>query len=256
MSSCEKKLNRLEVLSSARHTYRWPIGFAILNPVLCWSQNPKEVRLDSSNIDVTPFKENIADRYSGDEFNYDINDTGGVNLMQRILRKFFGWLSDVFGFDIDFLDYQTLEYIIYGALGVIVLYLLLKFLLENPVSSVFKTQNKTIEGFKFIEEDIKQVDFDKLIKKAIKDNNYRLATRYLYLKTLKILADKEIIEWHFEKTNSDYLNEIKDANTKGLFKRVSYIYDYIWYGEFPIDEVTYNKNFSDFNKLIKTSQHG
>jgi hypothetical protein len=83
--------------------------------------------------------------------------------MQRILRKFFGWLADIFGFDIDVLDYQTLEFIVYGALGIIVLYLLVKFLLDNPVSSVFKTETKTIEGFNYVEDDIQQVDFDKLI---------------------------------------------------------------------------------------------
>lgn len=221
-----------------------------------WSQENNTIKKDSSNLEVRPFNKNIAERYSGNEFNYDINDTGGVNLMQRILRKFFGWLSDIFGFDIDFLDYQTLEYIIYGSLGIIVLYLLIKFLMENPVNSVFKTEGKTIEGFSYVEEDIKQLDFDKLIKNALNKNNYRLATRYMYLKTLKILAKKEIIEWHFEKTNSDYYNEIKDSKLKLLFKRVSYIYDYIWYGEFSIDEVTFNKNKSDFNQLIKLSQHG
>ncbi|MBO3116617.1 hypothetical protein J4050_07660 [Winogradskyella sp. DF17] len=236
--------------------YYYALLTMALSPWQFWPQNNNTIKKDSSNLEVRPFNENIAERYTGNDFNYDINDTGGVNLMQRILRKFFGWLSDVFGFDIDFLDYQTLEYIIYGSLGIIVLYLLIKFLMENPVSSVFKTENKTIEGFSYVEEDIKQIDFDKLIKQALHNTNYRLATRYLYLKALKILANKEIIEWHFEKTNSDYYNEIKDSKLKSLFKRVSYIYDYIWYGEFPIDEATFNKNKSDFNQLIKSSQHG
>jgi len=220
-----------------------------------WAQNAI-VKRDSSNLDVTYFKENFKDNYSGDDFNYALNDTGGINLMQRILRKFFNWMGDIFGFDIDFIDYKTLEYIVYGLLGVIVLYLLIKFLLENPVSSVFKTENKDIEGFSYVEENIEQIDFDLLISKALKDNNYRLATRYLYLKSLKSLANKQLIEWHYEKTNSDYLNEIKDSQLKSLFKRVSYIYDYVWYGEFPIDEANYNKNKTDFNKLINTSQHG
>ena len=91
---------------------------------------------------------------------------------------------------------------------------------------------------------------------SIKENNYRLATRYLYLKSLKSLANKKAIEWHFDKTNSDYINEIKDVKVKVLFKRVSYIYDYVWYGEFQIDETSFNKNKDDFNQLIKTTQHG
>lgn len=222
---------------------------------LLWSQDVV-VKRDSSDLDVTYFKENFKENYSDSDFNYSINDTGGINLMQRVLRKFFNWLGDVFGFDIDFIDYETLEYIVYGLLGVIVLYLLIKFLLENPVSSVFKTENKDIEGFSYVEENIEQIDFENLISKALKEKNYRLATRYLYLKSLKSLANKQIIEWHYEKTNSDYLNEIKDSQLKTLFKRVSYIYDYVWYGEFPIDEESFNKNKADFNDLIKTTQHG
>ncbi|NRD20463.1 hypothetical protein HNV08_10430 [Winogradskyella eckloniae] len=214
------------------------------------------VKKDSSHLDVTYFKENFKDNYSGDDFNYAINDTGGINLMQRVLRKFFNWLGDVFGFDIDFIDYETLEFIVYGLLGIIVLYLLIKFLLENPVSSVFKTETAPIDGFSYVEENIEHIDFDQLISNALKAKNYRLATRYLYLKSLKSLAHKNIIEWHFEKTNTDYLNEIKDSQLKPLFKRVSYIYDYVWYGEFPIDEASYNKNKADFNQLIKATQHG
>jgi len=211
------------------------------------------IKQDSSNIDVTYFKDNFKDNYSGDEFNYSINDTGGINLMQRILRSFFNFLRDVFGFDIDFIDYETLEYIVYGLLGVIVLYLLIKFLLQNSVSSVFKTEYKTIEGFTYVEEDIKQIDFDKLIKQVLRDNNYRLATRYMYLKSLKALANKKTIEWHCDKTNTDYLNEIKDTHLKALFKKISYIYEYVWYGEFPIDEEHFNRNKDDFNQLIKTA---
>jgi hypothetical protein len=222
---------------------------------ILWAQDAI-VKRDSTDLDVTYFKENFKDNYTGDDFNYTINDTGGINLMQGILRKFFNWMGNLFGFDIDFIDYKTLEYIVYSLLGVIVLYLLIKFLLQNPVSSVFKIEDKAINGFSYVEENIEQVDFDQLITKALKETNYRLATRYLYLKSLKSLANKNTIEWHFDKTNSDYLNEIKDLKIKGLFKRASYIYDYVWYGEFPIDEVSFNKNKDDFNELIKTAQHG
>lgn len=234
------------------------IGILIFASLCTFTLNAQEaiVKRDSSNLDVTYFKENFKDNYSSDDFNYSINDTGGINLIQRILRSFFNWLSEVFGIDIDYIDYKVLEIIVYGILGIIVLYLLIKFLLQNPVSSVFKTEDRAIEGFTYVEENIEQVDFDKLIKQALKDNNYRLATRYMYLKSLKVLANKKTIEWHYDKTNTDYLNEIKDSKLKALFKRISYIYDYVWYGEFPIDEDSFNKNKNDFNQLIKTSQRG
>ncbi|WP_445737264.1 DUF4129 domain-containing protein [Mariniflexile sp.] len=227
-------------------------GFFLSN-AYCFSQD--SIKKDSSHIKVTYFKDAIKERYKGDDFNYSLNDTGGINLLQRILQKFFGWLGDIFGFDIDFINYQTLEYMVYGFMGVATLYLIIKFLMESPINSVFKTETQDINDFKYVEENIKDVNFDQLIEAALKDNNYRLATRYLYLKSLKMLTNKNIIEWHYDKTNSDYINEIKDENTKSVFKRISYIYDYVWYGEFPIDEGIYTKNKSAFEKL-NTLQHG
>ena len=181
------------------------------------------IQKDTSNIKVAYFKDAIKERYKGDDFNYSINDTGGINLLQRILQKFFGWLSDVFGFDIDFINYKTLEYIVYGFLGVATLYLIIKFLMQSPINSVFKTDTQDINDFKYVEENIKDVNFDQLIEAALKDNNYRLATRYLYLKSLQILTNTAVIEWHYDKTNSDYINEIKNEKTKSVFKSISYI---------------------------------
>lgn len=213
------------------------------------------VKRDTSQTQVKYFKDGIKERYNGSDFNYNINDTGGINLLQRVLQKFFNWLQDIFGVDIDFIDYKTLEYIIYGLLGVGALYLIVKFLMQAPLNSVFKTEVKDIDTFKYVEENIKDVNFDTLIANALKENNYRLATRYLYLKSLKLLTNKNIIDWHYDKTNSDYINEIKDEDTKSIFKRISYLYDYVWYGEFPIDEYLYKKNQLDFDK-INTLKHG
>jgi hypothetical protein len=228
-------------------------GIFVGNIQYCFSQD--SIQKDASNMKVTYFKEAIKERYKGDAFNYSINDTGGVNLIQSVLRKFFSWLNDFFGFDIDFINYQTLEYIVYGFLGVATLYLLIKFLMQSPINSVFKTEAKDINDFQYVEENLKDVHFETLIEDALNQQNYRLATRYLYLKSLKILTNKQIIEWHFDKTNSEYLTEITDENTKSVFKRISYIYEYVWYGEFLIDEAIYKKNKSYFEK-INTLQHG
>lgn len=236
-----------------KHISLETFGILLSNTPLCFAQD--SIQKDTSNIKVTYFKEVIKERYKGDDFNYSINDTGGINLIQRVLQKLFGWLSDIFGFDIDFIDYKTLEYIVYGLLGVATLYLLVKFLMQAPLNSVFKNESQNINDFTYVEENLNEVNFETLIEDALKEKNYRLATRYLYLKSLKLLTNKGIIEWHFDKTNSEYLNEIKNENTKSIFKRISYIYEYVWYGEFPIDETVYTKNRSDFEK-INTLQNG
>ena len=96
------------------------------------------------------------------------------------------------------------------------------------------------------------VDFEKLIKNTLKSNEKRLAIRYYYLWLLKKMAEKEIIEWDAEKTNSDYLNEIQNPTQKDNFAYLSYLYNYIWYGEFELDENTFDRAIATFEKTIQT----
>ena len=233
--------------SFIKHTRRYATGIFLCFIVFGYAQN--DIKTDSSEVVVNHFKENIKERYQNSDFNYSINDTGGVNLIQGLFRKFFRWLGEIFGIDIDFIDYRTLEIIVYSLLAIGSIYLFIKFMLQSPVSSVFKTEEQDIEGFNYVEENINEVNFETLITDALSQNNYRLATRYLYLKSLKTLSRKGIIDWHYDKTNSDYINEITNEATKNSFTRISYIYDYVWYGEFSIDEDQYHRNQSDFNTL-------
>ncbi|WP_321538612.1 hypothetical protein [Flavobacterium piscinae] len=66
------------------------------------------------------------------------------------------------------------------------------------------------------------------------------------------MSYKNMIEWDIEKTNSDYLYELKEPLFKSDFEYVSYLYNYIWYGEFELDEPTFEKAKSAFEKIIKS----
>lgn len=106
-------------------------------------------------------------------------------------------------------------------------------------------------------ENVHAMDFDSLISNAMKNKDYRLVVRFLYLKNLKILSDKEIIEWKAHKTNYSYQHEIKDTSIRSKFLENTLIFDYVWYGEFIPDE----KNFSgiytrmdDFSKMINNER--
>ena len=95
--------------------------------------------------------------------------------------------------------------------------------------------------------------YDELISGAEYDNNFNLATRYLYLKTLKNLSEKEIINFLPDKTNLDYLNEMKTNNYFEEFKFLTRNYEYLWYGKFLIEEKNYRylkEKFISFNKKV------
>ena len=79
------------------------------------------------------------------------------------------------------------------------------------------------------------------IKDYERNRDFRYAVRYQFLWILKILADKNIIEWNPKKTNRDYMTEIKEKQLQRKFREAAKIFDYVWYGEFEIDENSYHK---------------
>jgi hypothetical protein len=69
---------------------------------------------------------------------------------------------------------------------------------------------------------------------------------------LKSLSEAEIIDYDVEKTNSDYFLEIAKETTKKEFSYTSYLYNYIWYGEFNIDEIQFKKAKDAFTQFLKS----
>ena len=92
-----------------------------------------------------------------------------------------------------------------------------------------------------LHENIHEINFQESIKDYERNRDFRYAVRYQFLWVLKILADKNIIEWNPEKTNRDYMSEIKEKQLQGKFRDATKIFDYVWYGEFEIDENSYHK---------------
>jgi uncharacterized protein (UPF0333 family) len=103
------------------------------------------------------------------------------------------------------------------------------------------------------EKDIHKIKYLSELELAIAQKNYRLAVRLLYLGNLKLLNDKNIIQWNIAKTNWDYLYEITDSNKQISFKQTTQIFDSVWYGELPLHENTFEQVhniFKDFKKQL------
>jgi hypothetical protein len=99
------------------------------------------------------------------------------------------------------------------------------------------------------EDIIKRQHIPSLIEDALNNKQYRLAIRFHYLFVLKQLTDAEQIDYEFDKTNTDYLNEITNKNLKNGFTNITRIYDFIWYGNFSITQKDYVKAKSQFNEI-------
>jgi hypothetical protein len=186
------------------------------------------------------YDEDIKNKYTGDDFNYSSAEGEAQNMMSRFLRWFRNLFGDMFGIDIPPGTLKFIEYLIYALMGGLAIYLLVKFLVGENLGAIFSKKATSLIDINLSEEHIEKLDLDALIKDAVDQKNYRLAVRYHYLGVLKHLSLKNIIEWQYEKTNLDYQQEISNNTLKPLFQEVSYLYDYIWYGEQDIDAVKFS----------------
>ena len=82
------------------------------------------------------------------------------------------------------------------------------------------------------EENIHKIDFNNEISNALERRDYRLATRLLYLQTLRILSDNELIDWQIHKTPTEYFYEIKNMEMKPLFLKLTNHFLQVRYGNY------------------------
>lgn len=221
-----------------------------------FSQEVKDsiVPTDSiSKLYERSINEDLTKKYTGEDFNYDVKTGESQNLLSRFFKWIGRGLNNIFGINLSPEALKLLEYFIYFLMGGLVIYLLVRVFINEKFNSIFTKKANTIFDIDLAEQHIESLDLDTLLNAALEDKNYRLAIRYHFLRTLKRLSQKDIIEWHFDKTNSDYQNEIQQQQLKLSFKEIAYLYDYIWYGEQPIDESKYDTakaRFTAINNLI------
>lgn len=218
-----------------------------------------DIFVDSDTIEAKTFQKNFKKKYTDSDFVYE----------QKKAEKnwwdhFKEWLADIFNKIFTFKNPQAslnfvalLLKVLAILIVVFVIYLIVRALIGKEGQWIFSKEAKQkVIHYTDAEKNIHLLDFEKLIKESIESGEKRIAIRYYYLWLLKIMAKNHYIEWDIEKTNTDYLYEIKNPVHKEEFTYLSYLYNYIWYGEFEIDEASFIKAENQFKKSLKTFNHG
>ncbi len=128
--------------------------------------------------------------------------------------------------------------------------------LANSNVRLFRSKNKLIEdnGEEAETEDIFAINYQKEIDKAAANGNYRYAIRLMFLRLLKNLAERNIIQYKQDRTNLDYLMQLSSTRYYHDFFRVTRNYEYSWYGKFAVTNEAYTvikKDFESFDPGIK-----
>lgn len=143
---------------------------------------------------------------------------------------------------------------LYLFLGGIVLFAIYVIAIRNRLF-VFYSSPRKILGRE--EEDIVStgLGLDEKIEAAVQEGNYRLAVRYMYLKTLKTANDKGFIKFTVRKTNQEYVRQLVGNPIAREFGFLTSAYEWTWYGGFEIRPDQFSAIREQYNLLNKKMGH-
>ena len=200
-------------------------------------------------VEVRVLSDSILEKYKNDSaLNYDNMSSEPQDWITKIKN----WINQQLALIRTSKTFSTALDYFYYLLAILALILILRGLIKGDRRGLLfgKIANNEI---KMVEQDenLNLLNFDELFSSALDNKQYRLAIRYLFLKSLKLLSDKEMIELKNNKTNHQYFLEIKNTQIANVFQDATLSFEWIWYGEFPVNEEIMNSSQNKFNNLFR-----
>jgi hypothetical protein len=101
-----------------------------------------------------------------------------------------------------------------------------------------------------LEERVHEANLESFLQKAKSDGNYKLVVRIYYLIIIRELSNKKFIFWKKEKTNAEYLREMRERESYETFRELTFLFEWVWFGNKGISERQYQKLSANFEEFI------
>ena len=138
-------------------------------------------------------------------------------------------------------------------LGIFAVVMIFITLFKHGVFKVIQKVDKSVEiKHQNLEEQILETNWQNLIDIEINAGRFNVALRLLFLQTIQLLNEKKYILWKKNKTNFDYLRELRKTGFDRSFTKLMQYYNFGWFGDFEIKELEFSEIHSEF-KTFNTS---
>ena len=234
------------------------LGWLLLMvPAAAQPPKPAPVQPPAGQNDTAPARvrypdpARLNDLRNARDYQYDRDAQPPKNMLARAWR----WFWDKIRQFMRSRAYQNVwQYVVLAVIAGLAVWLLRK---AEVLNFLFprKAESPPLD-YENLTENIHDISFADRIEEAVSERHYRLAVRLLYLQTLKQLTDRNLIHWQADKTNRQYVQELSNTNLRPDFEQLTTRFEFVWYGDFPIDEadfLTIQDAFTQFEKA-KMSQ--
>lgn len=211
-----------------------------------FAQAPEKPDIKESTGLRIPSDERLEEIHNDPEFDYhqELQEPG---LWQRFLM----WLMNKLAEWLDINMVRIFLKVVSVLAIILVILLFINQITEGQLKNALtRRRNRTLLDLRHNGKVMSLTNLDSLIEQAIAGQQYALAVRYLYQKSLHTLRNEELITWKKDKTNHEYLYELGNHPAASYFDRLTYYYEYVDYGDFPIEEKAYLRIQEVFNQFI------
>ncbi len=154
-------------------------------------------------------------------------------------------------FDLSFLGpaAQVVKILLVVALISLVVFVLYGFLKDVKWSSR-KVDNNVID-IPDLDEELPEISaLRKLLQQALANGDYKLAIRYYYIWMITQFNEEGFIVWKKDKTNRQYLYEMREHNRIADIRMATRIFEAYWYGDLQPDMNRFNEAEFLFKSLL------
>lgn len=214
------------------------------------------IRVDTSQVKKKVFDpERLQEYRDSDEFNYEVPEEE-ASIFERIWSWIVARIKDFFHLFLDDIAPVTgflkvLLSMLPWIILTIAILLLIKYFVNVKVKGVIEKENPNVAQFHDDEDLLNNQNLLQLLNDAKNNKEYRYAVRFYYLLVLQKLTKSGAIIWQQEKTNEDYIRELKESPLVSGFIKITRLYDFVWYGGFEVSEPEFFTSEMLFKQILK-----
>jgi hypothetical protein len=221
---------------------KWLTGFAVCSRVgviflILFGLEMQAKRTDNQVFDRALWEELAAD--ADYPFEKEPEDSGVQ----------FDWLdkSQLLGL------LEVLKYVLYAVVIALLLYLIYR--LANRYQLFFSDKLKDtriqVQSLEEAEENLRDANLSTLLEVSLAKGDFRIAIRILFLMAIAQMDTDKVIVWKKQKTNFEYLRELRSNELKPGFQRAVWHFERVWYGNVTPDAAYYNAILPAFETLTR-----
>ncbi|MEN8138380.1 MAG: hypothetical protein ABFR62_08100 [Bacteroidota bacterium] len=121
---------------------------------------------------------------------------------------------------------------------------------ETPLSLRIKNNVKREYLVEDLSHESPLKELTDALEKSLSEGDFRATIRIQYLIVIRNLISLRLIRWRKNKTNFDYIHELKSGSLKSKFVGLTYDYERVWYGEQNLDENRRQSNYNRYKNII------